>query len=109
MKSKSLFQSFTCRGAALAALATVLAAIAPTASKMASRHLPNHRADIEDLTEIVLALCGLVGGSSAVMAIAGRVNAGNIYTPRWMPGPNPEDFEVQIPRKKIVQNPDDAL
>jgi hypothetical protein len=92
MQPKSLFQSSTFRGAAIAAVITVIAGITPFASSIATRHYPKHRADIEDVAQIVLVLCSVLGVGSSGMAIAGRVSVGDIYTPAWMPGPNKEDF-----------------
>jgi phosphoglycerate dehydrogenase-like enzyme len=83
---------------------------------MAARHFPSHRADIEDGVEIVGQVLGVLGFGGAGLAIAGRVQAGGVYTPDWMPGPNKEDLEAlenSVVRpsssKKIVQDPDDAL
>jgi uncharacterized membrane protein (DUF441 family) len=71
---KSIFASKTFWGIVF----TAVAAIAPTVGeKIDARNF-----QAKDAAQIVVILCG------AASAIIGRVDAGSIYTPKFLPGPN---------------------
>jgi uncharacterized membrane protein (DUF441 family) len=71
---KSIFASKTFWGIVF----TAVAAIAPIIGEKVDAH--NFQA--KDAAQIVVILCG------AASAIIGRVDAGSIYTPKFLPGPN---------------------
>jgi hypothetical protein len=71
---KSIFASKTFWGI----IFTAVAAIAPIIGEKVDAH--NFQA--KDAAQIVVILCG------AASAIIGRVDAGSVYTPKFLPGPN---------------------
>lgn len=75
---KSIFSSKTFWGIVL----TTLAAIAPILGESADKGT----LEGSDIAQIVVILCGT--GATLV----GRVEAGNVYTPNSMPGPNKTDM-----------------
>lgn len=73
--SKSIFASKTFWGIAF----TAVAAIAP----MVGTKIDSKQAfKATDVAQIVVILCG------AATAIIGRVDAGSVHTPKYLPGPN---------------------
>jgi hypothetical protein len=71
---KSIFASKTFWGIVF----TAVAAIAPTVGEK----IDAHQFQAKDAAQIVVILCG------AASAIIGRVDAGSVYTPKFLPGPN---------------------
>jgi hypothetical protein len=71
---KSIFASKTFWGV----IFTAVAAIAPTLGEK----IDAHTFQAKDVAQIVVILCG------AASAIIGRVDAGSVYTPKFLPGPN---------------------
>ncbi|MGB8703244.1 MAG: hypothetical protein WCD18_27825 [Thermosynechococcaceae cyanobacterium] len=82
-RAKSVFASKTVWGI----IFTAVAAIAPTVGERIDAH--SFRA--ADAAQIVVILCG------AASAIIGRIDAGMIYTPDGLPGPNRSDFDQTKP------------
>jgi hypothetical protein len=76
---KSIFVSKTFWGV----MFTAIAAIAPVVGdKIDAREFK-----AKDAAQIIVILCG------AASAIAGRVDAGSVYTPKGCMGPNKNDFQ----------------
>jgi hypothetical protein len=71
---KSVFASKTCWGV----IFTAVAAIAP----ILGEKIDAHTFQAKDVAQIVVILSG------AASAIIGRVDAGSVYTPKFLPGPN---------------------
>jgi hypothetical protein len=71
---KSIFASKTFWGVVF----TAVAAIAP----IVGEKIDSHTFQAKDAAQIVVILCG------AASAIIGRVDAGSVYTPKFLPGPN---------------------
>ncbi|WP_404788879.1 hypothetical protein [Altericista sp. CCNU0014] len=71
---KSIFASKTFWGVVF----TAVAAIAP----IVGEKIDAHQFLAKDAAQIVVILCG------AASAIIGRVDAGSVYTPKYLPGPN---------------------
>jgi hypothetical protein len=71
---KSIFVSKTFWGIVF----TAVAAIAP----IVGEKIDAHQFQAKDAAQIVVILCG------AASAIIGRVDAGSVYTPKYLPGPN---------------------
>jgi hypothetical protein len=61
---------------------TTVAAIAP----LIGEKVDAHAFQAKDVAQIVVILCG------AASVVIGRVDAGSIYTPNGLPGPNKSDF-----------------
>ena len=100
--ARSVFQTGTGKTAAVAAIASLLVAIAPNISNILVRRFPEAKADIEDTTSAlvqILAVVGFVGGTGA---IANRGTATDkVYSPWWLPGGfKKEDLE---PVTKVVE------
>jgi hypothetical protein len=72
---KSIFVSKTFWGIVF----TAVAAIAPA---VAEKIDTKEKFQAKDAAQIVVILCG------AASAIIGRVDAGSVYTPKYLPGPN---------------------
>jgi hypothetical protein len=72
--SKSIFVSRTVWGIVF----TAVAAIAP----IVAEKIDNKSFQAKDAAQIVVILCG------AASAVIGRVDAGSVYTPKCLPGPN---------------------
>jgi hypothetical protein len=90
---RNLFTTLTFRGISIAwigLLATAAPAIVPELSNIISRRVgPEHQQDVQDVSKIILSVAGLlVGTVGAGTAIAGRIQAGGVYTPDFLPGPN---------------------
>jgi hypothetical protein len=71
---KSIFASKTFWGIVF----TAVAAIAP----IVGEQIDSHKFQAKEVAQIVVILCG------AASAIVGRVDAGSVYTPKFLPGPN---------------------
>jgi uncharacterized membrane protein (DUF441 family) len=71
---KSIFASKTFWGIVF----TAVAAIAP----IVGEKIDAQKFQAKDAAQIVVILCG------AASAIIGRVDAGSVYTPKFLPGPN---------------------
>jgi hypothetical protein len=71
---KSIFVSKTFWGVVF----TAVAAIAP----IVGEKVDTHTFQAKDAAQIVVILCG------AASAVIGRVDAGSVYTPKCLPGPN---------------------
>jgi hypothetical protein len=76
--AKSIFVSKTFWGVVF----TAIAAIAP----IVGDKIDAHEFKAKDAAQIIVILCG------AASAIAGRVDAGSVYTPKGCMGPNKSDF-----------------
>jgi hypothetical protein len=72
--SKSIFASKTFWGVVF----TAVAAIAP----ILGEKIDDNQFKAKDMAQIVVILCG------AASAVVGRVDAGSVYTPKFLPGPN---------------------
>ena len=75
---KSIFASKTVWGI----IFTVVASIAP----LIAQKIDDKEFYARDAAQIIVILCG------AGAAIVGRVEAGSIYTPKFMPGPDRDSF-----------------
>lgn len=93
---RSLFQTKTFQGAAIAfasGLVSILIGAAPIVERVTARHLPEHQEDIQDGLALVMVVCGALGIGGSGAAIMGRLDAGGVYTPDYLPGPNERDFD----------------
>ncbi|WP_019500818.1 hypothetical protein [Pseudanabaena sp. PCC 6802] len=97
MKPKSFLESSSVRGSLVAICALVVGVVVPPVANIAARHLPESAQDIRDVERLLIGLTHLVTGGGALAAIAGRVNVGDLYTPKGLPGPDKEDL-VQASR-----------
>ncbi len=84
---KSLFGSKTFWGVVF----TSAAAVAPIVGKDIDKTLKGEPVNYgEDAAQVVVIVCG------AAASIIGRVDAKSpVYTPKWMPGPNSNDFKPE--------------
>jgi hypothetical protein len=92
-KSRNLFQTLTFKGISIgyvSLLAVVIASIAPEIESLINRRVQLHqKEDVADVFKIILTVTGFFGGTAgAGTAIAGRINAGGVHTPKYLPGPN---------------------
>jgi hypothetical protein len=76
--TKTIFASKTFWGIVF----TTVAAIAP----LIGEKIDEHTFNAKDVAQIIVILCG------AASAVIGRVDAGSIYTPNGLPGPNKSNF-----------------
>jgi hypothetical protein len=77
---KSIFASKTVWGIVF----TVIAAVAP----IVAEKIDDGNFKAKDASQIIVILCG------AASAIVGRVEAGSVYTPDFMPGPDKSSFRA---------------
>jgi hypothetical protein len=99
--AKSLFRSSTFWGATIAGGFTLLAAVTPTIGGMLIRHYPAYKADIEDVVGMLELIYTVTGLSGAGMAVRGRIKAGGVYTPDWMPGPDALELEAVVEQEPV--------
>ena len=90
MTLKSITQSLTVQGIAIAALGgSVYPAISTPLKNIAAEVLPNSKVITESAIDILGQLL-VVGGTGT--ALVGRIKVGDVYTPKGMYGPNKGDL-----------------
>jgi hypothetical protein len=87
MIKRNLFLTKTAIGVYLSLLATV-SAIAPNIESLLTRgKSDNDKMNARDYIAIVVAING------AIVSLFGRYNAGGVYTPKYLPGEDPESLQ----------------
>lgn len=90
MTLKSITQSLTAQGIAIAALGgAVYPSISTPLKNIATEIFPNHKVIAESAIDIIGQIL-VVGGTGT--ALVGRIRAGGVSTPKGFPGPDPEEI-----------------
>lgn len=91
IKPSSLSSTLTFKGIALLVFgATVFPFVTSPVKNILVDNFPKQEVLIVNLVDIAGVALGVLGGG---MATKGRIDAGGVYTPKGMYGPNKEDFD----------------
>jgi len=103
---KSLIQSNTIRWALLGFLVSILStASTPLADHFGNKY-PAHKSELAEIANSLRTICAMVGVYATGQTIAGRVGAGGVYTPNWMPGPDQADLQPELQLEAAISQPE---
>lgn len=86
-KARSLFATRTMIGVYVMSFAQAVLALRDTIEPFLKSLLPGHTEKIDAAYTLIAALITLSGG---ITTASGRVRAGGVYTPKGLPGPDPD-------------------
>jgi ABC-type Fe3+ transport system permease subunit len=95
---RSVFDTNTGKSATVASIAGLIVVICPFVSNIVKRHVNAQiKHDVEDVTQIVLALSGILATTGGGLALINRASAvDKVYSPDWLPGFDKKDLIVDI-------------
>lgn len=106
MTLKSITQSLTAQGIAIAALGgSVYPTIATPLKNLAAEILPDRKIITESAIDIV---GGLLVAGGTTTALIGRIRAGGVYTPDGLYGPNKGDA-IEDSQTITPDRPDETI